>query len=84
MEAELIDILNQGIEKGFWAEVLEKEFSEDTIFLPYNYASKRDTLSTTKTRLVHDLAAKAGEGTFSVNEAMLNLPDIEKNYCMSS
>ena len=36
METELIDILNQGIVKGFWAEVPAEEFGEDTIFLPSN------------------------------------------------
>ena len=55
--------------------VLEKTLGE-TVFLPYNYASKRDNISTTKSRLVHDPAASL-PGTTSLNEAMVILPDTE-------
>ena len=50
VEKELIDLINASISSGFSEEVGEKELEdskESSIFLPYNYASKRDTASTT-------------------------------------
>ena len=79
VQVELEEILNQGLQKGFWDIVSNEELGKtknDTIFLPYNYASKRDEASTTKSRLVHDLAASI-PGKPSLNEAMLCLPDSE-------
>ena len=55
---------------------IRKKTLEETVFLPYNYASKRDITSTTKSRLVHDPAASL-PGTTSLNEAMVILPDTE-------
>ena len=60
VQVELEEFLNQGLQKGFWDIVSNEELGKtknDTIFLPYNYASKRDEASTTKSRLVHDPAA---------------------------
>ena len=79
VQVELEEILNQGLQKGFWDIVSNEELGKtknDTIFLPYNYASKRDEASTTKSRLVHDPAASI-PGKPSLNEAMLCLPDSE-------
>ena len=63
VEQELTDLLNLGVSKGFWAEVSKKDLETtvaSTTYLAYNYASKRDEASTTKSRLVMDPAAKGG------------------------
>ena len=79
IQGELEEIINQGLKKGFWDIVPKEELErtrKETVYLPYNYASKRDETSTTKSRLVHDPAACI-PGTTSLNESMLVLPDTE-------
>ena len=63
VEKELIDLINGSISSGLWEEVSEKELEDSnnsSIYLPYNYASKWDTTTTTKSRFVMDPAAKGG------------------------